>query len=73
MKIFYFILLVSLIFVSWAAAAFPSGYYPDGDHPRLWLTTAHVSMLQTARAQNTAEWRLCSQSQPCSKPRAHVP
>lgn len=34
----------------------PPAYYPDGAHPRLWLTQERLGALQQARQQQTPEW-----------------
>jgi len=45
--------------------AFPAEHYPDGDHPRLWLSADRLSALQQARQQQTPQWnafkRICDE------------
>ncbi len=36
--------------------AFPSAYYPTGDHPRLWLTSERLASIERAKLANSDRW-----------------
>jgi len=49
---FSFVCLFSTV----AIGAFPSQYYPDKDHPRLWLNAERLAVFETAKLDNTQRW-----------------
>jgi hypothetical protein len=52
----YLLLLLFLFLPSFCMAYGPPDYLPDGDHPRIWLTSSELTKLNAKQTASETEW-----------------